>query len=113
MFSEGDRLELVRMVDDPDPVPPGTRGTVTGANLVNLGGGALGGATSGGFLQVWVAWDNGRALALSIPPDSARKVVECDHCGAEPYVELEVVDGQGLCAECARRIRLGLSDEED
>jgi hypothetical protein len=67
----GDRIELVHM-DDPYPIQPGTQGTVTDVQLVNLGGGMLGGTTTGGFFQVSVDWDNGRSLMLSIPPDRIR-----------------------------------------
>jgi hypothetical protein len=55
----GDRIRLVSMPDDPDPLPPGSTGTVTFVTpLAGLG-----------WTQVGVAWDNGRTLLLSIPPD--------------------------------------------
>lgn len=57
MVKVGDRIELVRMEDDPDPVPTGTRGKVTGVSK------------HAGWMQVWVTWDNGRRLALTVPPD--------------------------------------------
>ena len=44
----GTRIELTSMVDDPDPLPAGSQGTVTGGN----------GA------QLYVKWDNGRSLML-------------------------------------------------
>jgi hypothetical protein len=56
----GARIELLAMPNDPDPVPAGTRGTVTGGN--------------GG--QVYVNWDNGRTLMLIPGEDSYRQVVE-------------------------------------
>ena len=46
----GDRIELISMRDDPDPIEPGTRGTV---DFVNDNP-AL------GFVQYGVQWDNGR-----------------------------------------------------
>ena len=53
----GDRIELRRMPEDPDPIPVGTRGTVTFVNDV------------GEFVQYAVKWSNGRSLMLSCPPD--------------------------------------------
>ncbi len=47
----GTRIELIAMPDDPHPVAPGTRGTVTRSSEY----------------QVHVAWDDGRAL--SVLPD--------------------------------------------
>jgi len=41
------------MPDDPDPIPDGTQGTVTGGNGE----------------QVWVDWDNGRSLILLVGHD--------------------------------------------
>lgn len=48
----GSRVELLAMPNDPDPVPEGTLGTVTGVR-----GGGL-------YAQVHVQWDNGRTLSL-------------------------------------------------
>jgi hypothetical protein len=54
----GTRIELVRMGNDPDPIPPGSQGTVTGGN----------GA------QLYVDWDGGRSLIL-IPGEDRWKVI--------------------------------------
>ena len=53
----GDRIRLVAMGDDPDPVPIGTTGTVVAVYQ------------HGDWLQIDVAWDNGRTLMLSVRPD--------------------------------------------
>jgi Domain of unknown function (DUF4314) len=53
----GDRIRLISMVDDPDPIPVGALGTVLDIFQRD------------GWLQVDVDWDNGRALMLTIPPD--------------------------------------------
>ena len=53
----GDRVRLVSMTDDPDPIPAGTTGTVAGVYPQR------------GWMQVDVDWDTGRSLMLSIPPD--------------------------------------------
>lgn len=66
-FEPGDRIELIDMPDDPNPIPAGTKGTVVGSSFVRTGG---------GWWQVDVQWDNGRSLMLSIPPDHARKCKE-------------------------------------
>jgi len=57
----GDRIRLVSM-DDPDPIPAGTAGTVVGVS------------PQSDWTQVDVDWDNGRSLMLSIPPDSIQKI---------------------------------------
>lgn len=62
----GDRIEMVNMPEDPNPIPRGTQGTVTHVNPVNLGGDR--------FTQVSVNWDNGRTLMVVIPPDSVRVI---------------------------------------
>jgi hypothetical protein len=64
MTKPGDRIELIRMPDDPHPVATGTRGTVTNVNLVKLG--------REEFTQVGVDWDDGRSLMLVSPPDEFR-----------------------------------------
>lgn len=66
MFKEGDRIRLVRMGNDPDPVPVGTEGTVEYYQECS--------SFRPAFTQVGVKWDNGRSLSLCIPPDCAVKV---------------------------------------
>ena len=63
-FGAGDRIRLVRMcADDPDPIPPGSEGTVARPPTF--------------FQNAWdvsVNWDNGRSLGLVVPPDQAVKI---------------------------------------
>lgn len=47
----GVRIRLLQMSDDPDPIPAGSTGTVTGV-------------TDGPLAQISVDWDNGRSLNL-------------------------------------------------
>ena len=58
-YPPGTRLELISMGKDPDPVPPGTRGTVERVN--SLG-------------DIEVVWDNGRSLSLIPGEDNFRKL---------------------------------------
>ncbi len=51
--AEGTRIRLLSMDNDPDPVPVGSTGTVTGGNGE----------------QLWVKWDNGRSLILLVGID--------------------------------------------
>lgn len=51
--AKGARIRLGFMGDDPDPLPPGSLGTVTGGN----------GA------QIYVDWDSGRSLILVVGVD--------------------------------------------
>ena len=53
----GDRIRLLAMTDDPDPIPLGTIGTVISVRQL------------GSWSQVDVKWDNGRTLMLVVPPD--------------------------------------------
>ncbi|NLS92727.1 MAG: DUF4314 domain-containing protein [Planctomycetaceae bacterium] len=53
----GDRIRLLAMNDDPDPIEPGTTGTVVSVRQ------------QGTWAQVDVKWDNGRTLMLVVPPD--------------------------------------------
>lgn len=57
----GDRIKLIAMPDDQDPVPAGSTGTVTFVNEHGSGERA--------WFQIGVDWDNGRGLMLSVPPD--------------------------------------------
>jgi len=64
----GDRIELIAMPDEPDPLPVGSKGTVAWVNTVTKMGPP--------FVQVSVKWDCGRTLMLSIPPDQAGVVTD-------------------------------------
>lgn len=57
MFNIGDKVVLDYMADDPDPIPPGTRGTITFVNRTDS------------FIQYGVEWENGRTLMACCPPD--------------------------------------------
>jgi hypothetical protein len=61
-FKAGDRVRLVSMTDDPDPIPVGMVGTVAGVYPHR------------DWLQVDVRWDNGRSLMLCIPPDEVETI---------------------------------------
>ena len=56
----GDRIRLVAMHDDPDPIPTGQLGTVVGVRSH---------AGKPPWHQIDVAWDSGRTLMLVSPPD--------------------------------------------
>ena len=62
----GDRIRLVSMLDDPDPIRPGTTGTVTHVSCHDWG--------RQSWQQISVAWDNGRTLMLVVPPDEFESV---------------------------------------
>lgn len=56
-YPTGTRIELIKMGEDPQPVPPGTRGTVDYVDDAD---------------QIHMKWDNGRTLALVIGEDEFR-----------------------------------------
>ena len=60
-YPPGTRVELVQMNDDPNPVPPGTHGTVVDVD---------------GIGQIVMKWDNGRTLSLVPGVDQFRKLQE-------------------------------------
>lgn len=64
----GDRIQLFRMPDDPDPIPAGTLGTVRGVVPLHVGDNKQ--------TQILVKWDNGRALSCLCPPDEFSLVPE-------------------------------------
>lgn len=53
----GDRIRLISMNNDPDPIAPGTCGVIVGIY------------PQSDWVQFDVQWDNGRTLMLSVPPD--------------------------------------------
>lgn len=50
----GDRIEIVRLQNDPRPVPVGTQGEVIAVSR----------------LAVAIEWDNGQVLGLALPEDA-------------------------------------------
>ena len=60
--SQGDRIRLLSMRDDPDPIQVGQLGTVVSVSRHGDGKDA--------WHQIDVAWDNGRTLMLVSPPDT-------------------------------------------
>ena len=55
----GDRIRLVSMHEDPDPIRPGEVGTILEVRPCERDT----------WLQIEVTWDNGRTLMLVVPPD--------------------------------------------
>ena len=53
----GERIRLISMPEDPDPIPAGSLGTVCAIHPHH------------GWTQIEVDWDNGRQLMLSLPDD--------------------------------------------
>jgi hypothetical protein len=65
-LKKGDRIRLVSMPQDPDPIPVGSLGTVVAVRDQRE------------WTQVDVDWDNGRTLMLTIPDDCV-SIVEPTH----------------------------------
>ena len=61
MPKPGDRVRLINMRNDPNPIEPGQLGNVTGVRRLGTGADA--------WHQIDVTWDNGRTLMLVSPPD--------------------------------------------
>lgn len=62
-FFENQRIRLINMPNDPDPVPPGTTGTVVQVTKLS--------ATD---IVLAIRWDNGRTLNAVLPPDEVEVV---------------------------------------
>jgi hypothetical protein len=73
-LKEGDRIELVRMLDDPYPIEPGTQGTVQSVTELYLGASVNQPKSPAKQFQIAVKWDNGRNLSLVAPPDQYRRL---------------------------------------
>lgn len=58
---EGDRIRLLHMPEDPDPIPAGTTGTVTSVSPCS--------SWMRGELMVSVKWDIPRSLSMIYPID--------------------------------------------
>lgn len=64
----GDRIRLIEMLDDPNPIAVGAMGTVRSVTVVDF--------RRSPELQIAVDWDNGRTLSLVYPPDKFEVVTE-------------------------------------
>ena len=62
-LSEGDRVKLVSMSNDPDPIKVGTQGTVTSANKM-----------PNEMMIYGMRWDDGRSLTLLEGEDEWEKL---------------------------------------
>ncbi len=60
-YPAGTRVELDRMVDDPNPIPSGSKGTVSFVDDIGT---------------VMVNFDNGRCLGICSDADSFHKIAE-------------------------------------
>ena len=58
-YPPGTRIELIHMGDDPNPIPDGTRGTVSAVDDIGT---------------VFCHFDNGRSFGLAYGEDSFRKL---------------------------------------
>jgi hypothetical protein len=65
----GERIRLISMPEDPDPIPAGSLGTVRAIHPHH------------GWTQIEVDWDNGRRLMLSLPDDVV-EIVRSDNSNA-------------------------------
>ena len=74
---KGDRIKLLHMPNDPDPIPAGSTGTIESV-------------TEGPLGQVWVKWDCGRQLAL-VPGVDRFAVIERGPEPAEPALPNPIV----------------------
>ena len=64
----GDRVMLLAMPDDPNPVPVGTKGTVeliSDLTMLN---------NRKNQLQFLIRWENGRSLSCICPPDQLKVI---------------------------------------
>lgn len=62
----GDRIRLISMPDDPNPVPAGTAGTVISTAVLDF--------YNKKQTQLHVKWDNGRSLSCVCPPDLVERI---------------------------------------
>ena len=70
----GDRIRLIKMSNDPDPIEPNTTGTVKKVTTVYMFGED----------HVYVDWDNGRRLSLLVGTDEF-EVIEPDNTSLYTY----------------------------
>jgi hypothetical protein len=79
-YREGDRIELIEMPNDPNPIKPGERGNVREVR-------ELGEEFAPNTAEVHVDWDSGRKLLMLLPTDKARIIERCVPGGTLRLVE--------------------------
>lgn len=70
-----DRIRLIEMGPDPDPVPPGTTGTII--DIVEIDG----------KKHLTMEWDINRSLNVVIPPDKIEVIGATDEAGRQSRTE--------------------------
>lgn len=75
----GDRVRMIHMPDDPNPIPSGTEGVVTDITRVQMGP-----RGERSFTQISVDWDNGRTLRCVSPPDTLAVIASASETAKEP-----------------------------
>ena len=63
-FNKGDRIEMIEMYDDFDPILPGSQGTVTEVDY----------QYAWDQWHLYVVWDSGRCLTVIYPKDKIKKI---------------------------------------
>jgi hypothetical protein len=66
MYKKGDRIQMIKMSNDPNPIESGAKGTVL--DVVPL--------PWDSEIQIQVCWDNGRSLNVILPHDKITKLYE-------------------------------------
>jgi hypothetical protein len=75
----GDRIRLLDMPNDPDPVPAGTEGVVKMVTDI--------GFRQKKEIQLVVKWDNGRSLSCICPPDLVEIVSKRNEAGSSAEMD--------------------------
>lgn len=87
MPGAGTRIRLLEMPEttDPDPIEPGTMGTVLRVEYHQ---------GRHPWHQLWVDWDNSRKLALCVPPDRFEVLSSQAIDNPEPVASDKAVEGE-------------------
>ena len=86
-YPHGEMLRLIHMVDDPNPIEPGTIGEV---DFIDDAG------------NIHMIWRNGRTLSLIPDADEFEILLTCPKCGKQ-YAErpaMSRIDSSPICAMC-------------
>lgn len=76
----GDKVRLLHMGEDPDPIPVGTTGRVKMVTDISF-------MRPNKEVQLVIAWDNGRSLSCICPPDLVEVLEKNDEEGDSDEVD--------------------------